>query len=71
MRLILKVLRYFGRGKTLFFFATGDVVAEALSAGEMLFEKGIDLEVDELICLKPLKKEDIIQKCRDKNLYFP
>ena len=58
------------QGKDAVLFATGDVVAEALSAGEMLFEKGIDLEVDELICLKPLKKEDIIQKCRDKKFVF-
>jgi transketolase len=63
----INVLR---QGKDALIFATGDVVAEALSAGEMLAQDGIDLEVDELISLKPLNKEEIIAKCRDRKFIF-
>ena len=52
----------FGNGTDGTVFATGDVVAEALKAKEILETKGIDIRVIDVHTIKPID-EDMIVKC--------
>ena len=52
----------FGNGTDGTVFATGDVVAEALKAKEILETKGIDIRVIDVHTIKPID-EDMIIKC--------
>lgn len=51
-----------GDGTDATIFATGDVLAEALKAKEMLKNKGIDIRVVDVHTIKPID-EDMIVKC--------
>jgi transketolase len=54
----------FNEGKDVTIFATGHLVWKAIEAGQILAEKGIDVEIINIHTIKPLDKKAVLQSVR-------